>query len=585
MSEETELIKERLDLAELVGEYVQLKQTGRYFKALCPFHQEKSPSFIVSPDKGIWHCFGCQRSGDHFSFLQEMEKMEFPEALKMLAEKAGVELKQSGRAVESSDRRQRMFGLLIVAQRLYHEILMNMEAGRQAREYLDKRGVNIEAREEFKLGYAPKSWDMLVNFLRSRGFSPREMRDSGLIGESTRGKLYDRFRGRIMFPIADARGRVVAFGGRITPWCETGEEGKYINSPETQLYQKRQVVYNLDRAKVFLRGKEPAIVVEGYMDVVMLWQAGVRNVVASSGTAFTDEAIQTLAKFTAQLYFAFDADAAGAKAALMATERALAGGMRVATLVLPPGKDPADMVLESPEQLKAVIENPQSLLIVLLDRLRSEKDAGERGERLKEVLPFIVRITNPVFQGEMIQDVASSLHIPESVVIEQLGKTARPEESFFPGGGEDINGGAVQMAAEWRWLGMAIEYPQLREELWGDFQKKWIEDENARKLYAEINLRLKSDKYRSIRGVKLVEKISEDLQGAAEAARQVASESSGGLDVLKEGKNLSIFLKRRYLTAQLKRLQNRLSDDKYRGDRKILDQIQETIIQMGQVDS
>ena len=276
MAGETDLVKERLDLADVIGEYVPLKRTGAHFKGLCPFHQEKTPSFIVSPEKGIWHCFGCGKGGDVFVFIQEIEGVAFPEALKQLAERAGVPIRRTSFAQgkESQSKKQRLFEVLGLAAKFYHAVLMQHEAGRRAQAYLAERGVREETMREFELGYAPMRWDTVQKFLQKKGFSVEEMIQAGLVGAGQGGKFYDRFRGRIMFPVTDVQGRIVAFGGRIVPWHATGEEGKYINSPETALYEKRKTVYNLSRAKAVLRGGGAGIVVEGYMDVVMLAQGG-----------------------------------------------------------------------------------------------------------------------------------------------------------------------------------------------------------------------------------------------------------------------------------------------------------------------
>jgi DNA primase len=296
MSQEVELIKERLNIADIVGEYVTLKRSGSYFKGLCPFHQEKTPSFIVSPDKGIWHCFGaCAEGGDVFSFVQKTEGLDFPAALKLLAERAGVKLseRRGAAARRNESKRERLFSLLELASRFYTEILLNQKAGTRAKEYLEKRGMAAATMRAFGVGYAPKSWDTLQNYLRKKGFSPQEMTAAGMAGTNAQGKLFDRFRGRIMFPITDVHGRVVAFGGRIVPWHETGEEGKYVNSPETELYSKRRTVYNLTRAKQHLK-RQPCLVAEGYMDVIMMAQAGVEVVVGTCCTVLTDEIVSQL---------------------------------------------------------------------------------------------------------------------------------------------------------------------------------------------------------------------------------------------------------------------------------------------------
>ena len=281
--------------------------------------------------------------------------------MKLLADRAGVEIKAYKK--ESSDKRTRLFALLELTARFYHEVLINQPAGKKALGYLKKRGVSAKTVQSFQLGYAPMQWDILQIYLRKKGYSPREMLAAGVAGESQQGKLFDRFRGRVIFPIADLQSRVVALGGRITPWHETGKEGKYVNSPETELYSKRRVVYNLARAKRYLRSGESCLVVEGYMDVVLLDQVGVRRVVASSGTAFTDEQIAQLKRFTDTLHFAFDADEAGVKAAISATQGALAAGLRVATVALPEGEDPADVAVRSPDELKKYLSQPRSLEI------------------------------------------------------------------------------------------------------------------------------------------------------------------------------------------------------------------------------
>ena len=366
MSTETEQIKERIDISDVVGEYVKLKRAGQSLKGLCPFHSEKTPSFIVTPSRGSWHCFGCNEGGDVFTFIQKIEGIEFPAALKMLAERAGITLPERKGKMQADSRRQRLFDLLEAASHFYQEILMNLKAGTRAKEYLLDRGVFEHTMKEFGIGYAPHSWDALHTWLVKKGYSDDEIVASGLSGRKDQGGTFDRFRGRIMFPIRDVQGRVVAFGGRIVPWHETGNEGKYVNSPETALYEKRRVVYNLSRAKKVLRATKHCIVVEGYMDVVMMVQAGVENVVATSGTAFTSDHVETLKRFTDTLHFAFDGDAAGWKATIAATQSALASGVHVETILLPDGVDPADLAKESSEKLQEALGSTRPLVDVLI---------------------------------------------------------------------------------------------------------------------------------------------------------------------------------------------------------------------------
>ncbi len=485
MSGEVDMIKERLDVADVVGEYVPLKRVGAHFKGLCPFHQEKTPSFIVSPQKGIWHCFGCHKGGDVFTFVQEIEGIDFAEALKMLAERAGVELRSTRLRQgygEAKQGKQRLLELLSLAAKFYHTILMQHSAGRKAKEYLQERGVKEETMREFEIGYAPMKWDSLQQFLSSKEFRVEEMIQAGVVGEGQSGKSYDRFRGRIMFPITDVQGRVVAFGGRIVPWHATGEEGKYINSPETSLYEKRRIVFNLSRAKAQLRHQEPCVVVEGYMDAVLLTQVGIKNVVASSGTAFTPEQIALLKRYTSTLHFSFDADSAGEGATIAATQEALAAGMRVATIVLPAGQDPADVAARDPSQAVRIFESPQSLPAVLLARLAAEAEPAKREEALAALAPFIRRVSNVVLQGEMVGEIASLLHIPESEIIRLLGRvpiqvTEAATDEFLP------NTGDGQLRAEQELLGLLITSSAARQAVWGKLKAELFIDDGLRGLY------------------------------------------------------------------------------------------------------
>lgn len=471
-------------MADLIGEYVLLKRVGAHFKGLCPFHQEKTPSFIVSPQKGIWHCFGCHKGGDVFAFVQEIEGVDFPEALKVLAERAGVTLENRGRLRQGSGAqgRHKLFDLLKAAARFYHTLLMQHEAGRKAKEYLRERGVTEETMREFEVGYAPMQWDGVQQFLGSKGFQVEEMIQAGLAGRSQTGTYYDRFRGRIMFPITDVQGRVVAFGGRITPWQATGEEGKYVNSPETALYEKRSVVFNLSRAKAHMRHHEPCLVVEGYMDALMLWQAGLKHVVASSGTAFTAQHAALLARYTNTLHFAFDADLAGEKATTAATEAALSAGMRVATIVLPAGQDPADVAREA-ARAREIFQHPVSLTAVLLKRLAQETQSGKREEQLAVLLPFIRRVRNLVLQGEMVREIATVLALPESEVVKLVGRPpvqrasldssalAAPEDSGRP------------LLVEHELLGLLIVSPPARQAVWGELTPDLFVDPGSQDLY------------------------------------------------------------------------------------------------------
>ncbi len=590
MSGETELIKERLDLAEVVGEYVRLKRAGNHYKGLCPFHQEKTPSFIVSPDKGIWHCFGCNEGGDVFSFIQKMEGIEFPAALKLMADRAGVQIEKVNK--ESVDKRQRLFDLLDLTARFYNELLMNQPVGKKAKEYLKERGLKEKAMNVFCLGYAPKQWDVLQSFLRARSFSPIEMQAAGVVGEGRTGKLYDRFRGRIMFPIYDLQGRVVAFGGRIAPWCETGEEGKYINSPETELYEKRRVVYNLERAKYNLRGGALCVVVEGYMDVIMMDQTGIKNVVASSGTAFTEEQMERIGRFTKELNFCFDADEAGVKAAVAATSVAMASGFRVGTVLLPGGADPADLAKDKPDVLKKYISDPKSIVDLLLERIGETQNSLVKEESVDKVLTVISRAGNPVYQGEMIQELARVLHVPEERIVDMVQKKMKSEANLslktegVDKEEETGDSNSNLISVEGRLMGLLIAFPEVRRKAMKELDEGLIFDKRVLLLY-KIMDRLavkRADSFYVMLADKLLNKFDSEQLSQAEALRRFSEEiiDQTGRDPNGEAEELLAVLKKRACEAELRRLQGRLAGGNSKEKEKILEKIKSLAEQLAQ---
>lgn len=553
MSEETELIKERLDLAALVQEYAPLKRAGQHWKGLCPFHQEKTPSFIVSPHKGVWHCFGCGEGGDAFAFIQKVEGLDFPGALKLLAERTGVELRSLGgaRGQQAQGERERLFDLLRLTARFYHEVLMHQPAGRKARDYLAQRGVREDMRAQFQIGYATTGWDTLQQFLRRKNFEPTEMLAAGVTGAGSGGRLFDRFRGRIIFPVTDLQGRVIAFGGRITPWTETGHEGKYINSPETKLYAKRRTVYNLHQAKQQVRHGTPLVVVEGYMDVVMMTQVGWPGVVASSGTAFTAEQIAQLQRFTDTLHFAFDGDAAGWKAAQAATSTAREAGMRVATIQFPPGQDPAEVAQTAPEQLKQYLQQPRSLVAVALEQLRSGVSVDQR---LAEVLPLVAAMRHPVQQGEMIQEVARILHVGEERVIQLVQQAARQPLASAVGDERPVG---VRLSAAQLLLGMCLKQQEVRPVVWPKLSPGWFVDSAVAKLYKQLQYLSQTQDFFMMSSEALVQALPPELTALAESLLVVTDDqlAHSNEGVVNEAQRLVTRLQQQELEGRLKALQ------------------------------
>ena len=338
---DTDLIKDKIDIVDFIGEYIQLRPAGSRHKACCPFHQEKSPSFMVSRERQSWHCFGCGKGGDVFSFLQEMEGMDFVEALKYLAGRAGVELTTKVDNVRT-DQKAKLKSINIEAARFFHKFLVQMDAAKGARAYLTERGVSDETIQEWQIGFIPDQWDLLTQYLLKKGFGIDDLVLAGLTikrdgaDRNTGRGFYDRFRGRIMFPICDIHGSVAGFTGRVLVETEHSG-GKYVNTPETPLFDKSRLMFGLHKAKQPIKQEQIIVMVEGQMDVIACHQAGMKYVVATSGTALTEHHVQLLKRYAPDLYLAFDSDSAGERAAKRGIELALEAGMHVKIIQIPEG--------------------------------------------------------------------------------------------------------------------------------------------------------------------------------------------------------------------------------------------------------
>ena len=421
MTDSVEKIKDRLGITELVGSYIKLEKAGKNLKARCPFHNEKTPSFFVSPDRGSFYCFGCGAKGDIFSFVEQMEGLDFKGALKLLAERAGVKLEY--RNVGERDSREKIFQILEEAAKYFEA---NLKLNDEAKTYLEKRGVKEKTRIMFRLGFAPDEWRSLLTHLKSKKFSENDLAKAGLIKKGeTGGNYYDRFRNRIIFPIADSAGRIVGFSGRILKG--KSDDAKYINSPETELFVKSRILYGLDKAKAEIRRLDFVVLVEGQMDLLLSHQAGVANTVASSGTALTDEHINLLKRFSNRLLLVFDPDEAGFKAALRGAGLALARGLEVKVAALPEGLDPADLVLKNPISWKNALKNAVFLIDFLLARILNKgydkRQLAKATE--KEILPYIASLGSRIEQSHYISEIVDKANIKEEALWEELRK-AKP---------------------------------------------------------------------------------------------------------------------------------------------------------------
>lgn len=416
-------IKDRLSIVDVVSQYVKLGRSGSSLRARCPFHAEKSPSFFVSPDRGTYHCFGCGVGGDIFSFVEAIEGLDFKGALKVLAEKAGVELVYERGGKEKKDERDRLFELMETATIFYSSRLTD-----EVKKYLKERGMNPSTIQAFRLGWAGDEWSECCDHLRAKKFSEKEILDAGVGKKGERGTLSDKFRNRIMFPIADSAGRIVAFSGRTFGEKASPEAPKYLNSPETPLFHKSRILYGFDRAKLAMRKHNFAVLVEGQMDLLASHQTGWTNTVAVSGTAFTPEHAAIIRRMTDNLVLALDADAAGIKAAGKAARAALQGGLNVKVARLPTGLDPADLILkDGKDAWGKAIREAKDIITFLLDVLEEHSKGADWLRRSVEaiVLPFLSDIGSPIAREQYAREIASRLGVSESAVTEALARVPR----------------------------------------------------------------------------------------------------------------------------------------------------------------
>lgn len=436
---EVEEIKNKIDVADLIAEYIQLKPAGINKKGLCPFHHEKSPSFMVNSERQGWHCFGCGKGGDIFTFIQEMEGMEFKEALKHLANRAGVQLTSYRSDVDSSQK-NRLKDINIEAARFFHNFLLKMPAAKSAMDYLINRGLKNETIEEWQIGFIPEQWDLLTQYLLKKGFSIDDLVASGLTikrdgADATSGRgFYDRFRGRVMFPIWNVHGEVVGFTGRILvekensggkPGSNEFTPGKYVNTPQTLVYDKSRVIFGLNKAKQEIKTKDLIVMVEGQMDVIACHQAGMKNVVASSGTALTEEQVKLLKRYSLNLNMAFDADEAGQNAAKRGVDIAVKEGMNVKVVSIPEGagKDADECIKKNPSVWFYAVEKAQGIMDWFFEKILSGKDlTNPRQKQLSadQLLPEIALIPYAVERDHWLRQLGEKLNVEVGVLREDM---------------------------------------------------------------------------------------------------------------------------------------------------------------------
>ncbi len=484
-------IKQRLDIVQVVSEYAKLQKSGRNYKALCPFHSEKNPSFFVFPERQSWHCFGaCGTGGDVFSFIMKKEGLDFGQALRLLANKAGVTLTAavSHRKQAENKEKERLFEINEAATEYYHHLLLNTSAGETARDYIARRGLSSETIKNFQLGYSPEGWENLKKYLKDRGYEETELLAAGLLVEKDDGAKYDRFRNRLIFPIRNIQGKVLGFGARALD----DSLPKYLNSPQTLIFDKSSILYGIDRAKMAIRQNDLAIITEGYMDVITAHQHEWENVVASMGTAITDKQLAILKNLTKNLILALDADTAGEEAIarsgevvdkLLPVPPSFYGWVKyedahnaeVKILVLPQGKDPDEVIKEDASQWQRLIADAKPMVDFIFEAVTAKVDlrsARDKSSAIERLLPLLSEMKDPLRQAHYVERLARLLNIDGRVlgdtlrkyrVTERKRRGSRSLQSFKPVAPTLSSSSPLEQFC----LALLLQHPELKSETAG----------------------------------------------------------------------------------------------------------------------
>ena len=488
MMDQLEEIRRRVDIVEFIGQYLPLKKAGRNYRSVCPFHSDKDPSFMVSPDKQIWHCFGCGLGGDIFGFLMKKEGIEFPEALAQLADRAGIEL---ANRPKDWGVKNKLFAINELSAKFFEKYMADTAIGRQAANYLINRGLSAETIKQFNLGYAPAGWDYLAKFLERRGYTKEEGEKAGVLTRRSQ-NVIDKFRHRLMFPITNISGKVVGFTGRV---LEVKDQPKYLNSPETPIFNKGRILYGLSVTKEEIQKSNAVVLVEGQMDALSSYQAGVKNVVASSGTAFTGEQLETLRRYAETLILALDADSAGSEATKRAIELASAKDLDVKVALLEGYKDPDECVKADPAKWREIVERAVPIVDFYIDYATKKFGVDSVSAKKKvaaEVLPVIALMDSPVEKDQYIKHLAGALNIDSNNLYEALSKAVAGKGGRLPTHkGKDPHETNEPVLDRFDWLekrvlGMVVAQPDRLGKVATDFATDIWVTAWAKKVYAEL---------------------------------------------------------------------------------------------------
>ncbi|NQT22923.1 MAG: DNA primase [Candidatus Omnitrophica bacterium] len=487
-------ILDKIDIVEVISSHIPLKKIGRNFKAPCPFHNEKTPSFVVSPEKQIYHCFGCGQGGNAIGFLVKYDKLSFPEAVRMLAEKVGVKMPQSSfRETTEDSFIQRLIAINGTAENLYRSNLSS-QGGALCRRYIKERGISDDTVKTFRLGYAPNGWEGLINFLKGKNIPLDAAHKAGLILPSEKDKgYYDRFRNRVIFPIFDVRDRVIAFGARTLG----DSQPKYINSPETPLFTKGKHLYGLNFSKKYIRDKNYAIIVEGYLDLMMPFQHGVRNIVATLGTALTTQQVRLIKRFTKTVVMIFDPDKAGEDASLRGLDLLVSQDLNVRVATLPKGYDPDSfMRKEGREAFEVIVKTSKDLFDYKMDLLSKRYNKnGVRGKTAIAtlMLPTIARIPNEILKAAFLKKLSDTLSIDEAAFKAELKKTKTDRYSYHEPQKKTVEKANPVRHAEMLLLSVVLEEPETLSDITEKLGQSEFKDENVRKVIELIDNSIKNN--------------------------------------------------------------------------------------------
>jgi DNA primase len=574
-----EEIRANNDIVGLISEYVPLKRQGKNYVGLCPFHQEKKPSFSVSSQRQIFHCFGCGIGGNVYKFLMEYQKMGFLDAVKYLAERANITLPARTLSTEGTSEYEPLYKANHLAAAHYHQQLLESIEAERARQYLKKRGFSEDIIKSFRLGYAPPGWDGLIKRAGRHSISPEVLFKAGLALKKDFGEgYYDRFRDRLIFPITNVSGKFIAFGGRI---MGDGDEVKYINSPETPIYQKGRTLYGLFQSKEAIRKSGTVVIVEGYTDVLSLFQAGISNVVASLGTSLTSHQARLISRYAQEAVIVYDADSAGVAAAHRGLDLLLATSVAAQALSLPPGKDPDQVVREKGgDYLAKGLQNAESFLDFKLRHLRQKtsfSSVKEKAEAIEEMGRTISLIEDPIRRGLYLREVAEKMGVDEKLVVLAVQKVS-PRRRGRPEIETQVRE-VVHRGSEWaerRILALLLQNPKLVPSVRMRLSVDDFKDENHRRVAGQL---LEADEEEAVEPAKLMNSLTE-LGLESLISELCFLEERGQVERLLEDYMRNFEGKR--LLREEQRVKEQLREAEKGGDEALVDQLTRRLSQIAQ---